>query len=79
MRKLTSMPANHFDLKGRGLVRTGAFADVIVLDYDALADMFALDEPVAYARGVEHVRINGVSGLIDGERTGAKPGRLRLR
>ena len=61
------------------LMGTGRFADVVVFDYDALEDVSTLDEPVAYARGFEHVLINGIPVLDCGEHTGARPGRLLTR
>ena len=43
VRKMTSMPASHFNLKGRGLLYEGAVADVIVFDYEHM------DTPFDYA------------------------------
>ena len=73
------LPATHFGLRGRGLVRAGAFADVVVLDYERLEDGSTLQDPLNYARGVEHVFVNGTAGLENGCHTGARPGRLLLR
>ena len=60
-------------------MRPGAFADMVVFDFDALADVSTNDEPVAYRPGVEHVLINRVSVLADGKHTGMKLGRLPRR
>ena len=79
IRKMTSMPAAHFGLWDRGLVRAGYAADVVVLDFDELDDVSTLDRPHAYARGVEHVLVNGVAVVEGGEHTGARPGRHLLR
>lgn len=79
IRKLTSMPAGHFGLRGRGLLRAGAFADVVVFDYDLLEDGSTLQDPLKYARGVEHVFVNGTAVLDDGHHTGARPGRILTR
>ena len=38
IRKMTSMGATRFGLRDRGQIRSGAFADVVVFDYDALDD-----------------------------------------
>ena len=78
IRKMTSMPAEHFGLD-RGRLAPGKPADVVVFDYDALDDVASLDNPVAYARGVEHVLVNGVEVVRDGEHTGARPGRHLAR
>jgi N-acyl-D-amino-acid deacylase len=79
IRKMTSMPADHFGLSGRGRVEAGARADVVVFDYGELDDVATLDNPVAYARGIEHVFVNGVAVVDNGEHTGARPGRHLAR
>ena len=75
IRKMTSMPATRFGLRDRGLLRPGAFADVVVFDYEALDDGSTLEQPLAYCRGVEHVLVNGTPVVDGGEHTGARPGR----
>ena len=42
IRKMTSMPATHFGLRNRGLVRAGCFADVVVFDYQSLSGVSTL-------------------------------------
>lgn len=79
IRKMTSMPASHFGLSDRGLLRAGYAADVVVLDFASLADVSTDEEPLVYARGVEHVFVNGVAVVVHGEHTGARPGRHLLR
>jgi N-acyl-D-amino-acid deacylase len=75
IRKMTSMPAAHFGLRDRGELRTGFAADVVVLDLDRLEDGSTLDDPLNYARGIDHVLVNGTPVVADGEHTGALPGR----
>jgi len=79
IRKMTSMPAAHFGLWDRGLLRAGYAADVVVFDYEGLDEVSTVDDPHHYARGVEHVLVNGVVVVDDGEHTGARPGRHLLR
>jgi N-acyl-D-amino-acid deacylase len=75
IRKMTSMPAAHFGLWDRGLLRPGYAADVVVLDYEGLDEVSTVDDPHHYATGVEHVLVNGVAVVDGGEHTGARPGR----
>ncbi|HZO97640.1 MAG TPA: D-aminoacylase [Gaiellaceae bacterium] len=75
IRKMTSMPARHFGLADRGELRVGAAADLVVIDLDRLEDGSTLERPLAYARGVDEVLVNGVFVVSDGEHTGARPGR----
>jgi N-acyl-D-amino-acid deacylase len=79
IRKMTSMPAAHFGLWDRGLLRAGYAADVVVFDYDSLDDVSTTDDPHHYVRGVEHVLVNGEVVVSGGEHTGARPGRHLLR
>jgi N-acyl-D-amino-acid deacylase len=79
IRKMTSMPAAHFGLHERGFLRTGCAADVVVFDFDALDDVSTDEQPLAYARGVEHVLVNGVQVVVDGHHTGARPGTHLIR
>lgn len=79
IRKMTSMPATHFGLSGRGLLVVGAYADIAVLDMQALQDVSTLENPRAYAEGVEYVLVNGALVVDGGEHTGARPGRMLLR
>ena len=79
IRKMTSMVADRFGLRDRGVLRAGAFADVVVFDFEGLDDVSTVERPLAYARGVDHVLVNGRSVIQAGEHTGARPGRqLRM-
>jgi N-acyl-D-amino-acid deacylase len=79
IRKMTSMPAEHFGLHDRGRIAVGRAADIVVLDFERLDDVATLAKPVAYARGVEHVLVNGVVVVAEGAHTGARPGRHLAR
>jgi N-acyl-D-amino-acid deacylase len=79
IRKMTSMPATHFRLKDRGLLRKGMFADVAVFDYEKLDTVSTIEKPLAYAKGVEYVFVNGRQVIDKGNHTGLRPGRNILR
>ena len=76
VRKMTSLPAQVLGLKDRGLLREGCWADIVVLDPDAVIDTAAYDNPKQYAKGVHHVLVNGVPVIDGGTHTGARPGRV---
>jgi N-acyl-D-amino-acid deacylase len=76
VRKLTGLPAANLKLDRRGLLRAGFFADVVVFDPESIQDHATFTEPHQYATGVEHVFVNGVRVIADGEHTGATPGRV---
>jgi N-acyl-D-amino-acid deacylase len=75
IRKLTSLPAANLGLEGRGLLKPGHFADVVIFDPKTIADRATFEKPHQFAVGMKHVFVNGVQVLKDGEHTGAKPGR----
>jgi N-acyl-D-aspartate/D-glutamate deacylase len=82
---MTSVPANVFGLKGRGVLSEGAFADVVVFDpatvgaeaarrvYDLPGQSLRLTAP---STGIHRVLVNGVETIVDGENTGALSGTL---
>ena len=76
IRRLTRLPAENFRLEQRGCLDPGCFADLVVFDPATLIDHATFDNPHRYATGVQHVFVNGVQVLKDGEHTGAKPGRV---
>jgi len=73
--RLSGLPAASLELRDRGLLKEGMFADVVVFDPATIADRATFEKPHQYAEGVRHVIVNGVPVLKDGEHTGAKPGR----
>jgi N-acyl-D-amino-acid deacylase len=74
--RLTSMPAGNLKLDRRGLLKKGYFADVVVFDPMTIQDHATYTQPQQYSTGVQHVFVNGVQVLRNGEHTGAKPGRV---
>lgn len=75
IRKMTSLPAMRLGLRDHGVIRVGARADLAVLDRDAISDTATFSNPHQYATGARHVFVNGVAVLLDGDMTGARPGR----
>ncbi|MBX7168413.1 MAG: amidohydrolase family protein [Pirellulales bacterium] len=67
VRHAAGWPAERFGLVDRGVVRTGAYADLIVFDADSIADTATYAAPHALATGVDHVFVNGTSvlGAVD--------------
>jgi N-acyl-D-amino-acid deacylase len=75
IRRLTSLPAANLGLERRGVLKVGAYADVVAFDPATIADKATFEQPHQYAVGMRHVLVNGVPVLRDGEHTGATPGR----
>jgi N-acyl-D-aspartate/D-glutamate deacylase len=76
IRRLTGLPAENLKLKDRGCLKVGCYADVAVFDPARIQDHATFAEPHQLASGVQHVLVNGVPVLKDGEHTGATPGRV---
>lgn len=80
VRKMTSLNAAKIGLRDRGVLREGAYADVVVFDAEKIRDRATYTEPFAYAEGVSWVLVNGKVVLEKGKHTKATPGRaLRSR
>jgi N-acyl-D-aspartate/D-glutamate deacylase len=76
VRKMTSWPATRMRLKGRGLLREGFWADVVVFDLDRVQDRATYEEPVLFPEGIDIVLVNGVVVVEDGRHTQARPGHV---
>ncbi len=74
--RLSGLPAANLALQGRGLLKPGYFADVVVFDPQLIEDHATFEKPQQYATGVSHVLVNGRLALANGVPTGAKPGRF---
>jgi N-acyl-D-amino-acid deacylase len=79
IRKMTSLPAQRFKLKDRGLIRTGFKADLVVFDPKTIIDRATFQEPQLTAEGVQRVFVNGVEVWSDGKITGERPGNALRR
>ena len=76
VRKLSALPAEHLQLRRRGKLGTGYHADVVVFDPATIADNATFEEPHQLATGMQHVFVNGVAVVTNGQHTGATPGRV---
>lgn len=74
--KMTSLTARKFGLRGRGQIREGFFADVVVFDPYNIIDLSSWTDPHQFGRGIEHVIVNGKIVIREGEHTGALPGKV---
>ena len=74
VRKMTSLPADHFRFADRGRLAVGRAADIVIFDPASVADTATFEEPHAYARGIPHVIVNGVPAVRGGEQTGSRSG-----
>ncbi len=73
--RMTSRAAERFGLTGRGLVRTGMVADLVLFD-DTIQDCATFDSPTDLPTGIGHVLVAGEMVMEDGKMTGRLPGRV---
>lgn len=73
--KMTSVPAARYGLSGRGLLRPGYAADVVVFDPTTIDDQGTYTSR-AYPTGIRHVLVNGRLAISDGFPTGARAGQV---
>lgn len=76
VKKMTSMPADQMGLKDRGRIARGMKADLVLFDAERVIDTATFDNPHQYPVGINHVLVNGVPVLANGDITQARPGRM---
>ena len=74
--RLSGFPAANLKLKDRGLLKTGYYADIAIFDPAQVQDHSTFEDPHHFSTGMQHVIVNGVPVLKDGEHTDARPGRV---
>jgi len=77
--KLAKVAATNLHIQKRGELKVGNYADVLIFDPAKVKDKATYENPHQYAEGMQHVWVNGVQVLKEGEHTGSKPGRFVKR
>jgi len=67
--KMSGLPASYLKMSDRGVIRSGAVADLVVFDPDTVIDKATWAEPGLYAEGISFVLIGGEFALRDGTPT----------
>lgn len=79
VRRMTALTAQRFGLVDRGVLREGAYADVVVFDAEKIIDRATFEQPKLPADGIDLVLVNGTPVWRDGAATGERPGRALRR
>jgi N-acyl-D-amino-acid deacylase len=80
VRKMTGHTATVFGIVDRGMIRVGAYADLVLFDPDKVRDASTYDAPTRPAEGILETWINGQSAYVfDAGATKARAGRLVTR
>ena len=74
--KATMLPAQTFRIARRGVIKRGAFADLVVFDHKTIIDKATFEDPFLKPEGIHSVFVNGVPALWEGKITGTFGGRI---
>ena len=77
--KMTALPAQRFGLAGRGMIREGCYADLVLFDPGKIIDTATFAEPIRPAEGIDAVWVNGVLSYTAQRATSERAGRFLAR
>lgn len=75
VRRMTSLPAQKFQLKDRGLIKEGMMADMVIFNPNTVTDNSTYDKPHAYSSGFDYVIVNGAITVENSKHTGVRNGK----
>ena len=75
IRRMTSLPAQKFQLNNRGLLQQGYAADIVIFNDKEVSDVATFEKPHAYSKGFRYVLVNGVIAVENEKHTGARAGK----
>jgi N-acyl-D-amino-acid deacylase len=76
IRRMTSLPAQKFNLRDRGLLREGLAADIVVFNEQTVGDAATYTNPHSYSTGFSYVIVNGETVIENGKHTGVRSGQV---
>ena len=76
VRKSTSAVARRFGIEGRGELKEGYYADLVIFDPDTIAETNTFTAPHSYPTGIDYVVVNGQIVIDHGEHTNVLPGEI---
>lgn len=79
IRKMTALPAQRLNWPDRGILREGAYADLVLFDPATILDHSTFAKPQELATGIEKVFVNGTLVWSNSKPTGATPGQVLTR
>jgi N-acyl-D-amino-acid deacylase len=74
--RITLLPAVTFGIRDRGILKEGAFADIVIFDHRKIIDRATYDDPFLKAEGMYYTLINGEPAIWEGQLTGRRAGRI---
>lgn len=74
IRRMTSLPAQKFNIKNRGHIKEGFFADIVVFDENEITDASEYKQPHQYSKGIKYVWVNGALSINNGVQNNMRKG-----
>jgi N-acyl-D-amino-acid deacylase len=75
VRSSTLLPAKTLQIKDRGLLKQGYYADVLVFDPKSFIDRATYEHPAILATGVQYLLVNGQLAVDKGKLTSVLAGK----
>jgi len=79
IKKATYLPAQRINLDDRGIIRMGAYADILIFDFDKIDYTGNFLDPAVRPDGINYVLVNGQLVYKDKSHTNARPGKVLRR
>ena len=76
IRRMTSLPAQKFQFKDRGIIREGMAADIVIFNENEVIDLSTYEQPHQFSKGFMYVLVNGKLVIDNAHHTGEKSGRV---
>lgn len=77
--KMTSLPAAFLNLRDRGLIKPGFWADLLLFNPDTIESNTTYSNPCQHPSGIEYVFVNGKKAVEAGKLTGLLSGKCLSR
>ena len=74
IRRMTSLPADKFNLKERGLIKENYIADIVVFNEKEVGDQASFENPHQFSKGFHYVLVNGALTIDNGVHNGTRKG-----
>ena len=76
IRRMTSLPAQKFSLRDRGILKQGMAADIVIFDEKSVKDLSTFSAPHQYSTGFKYVIVNGQLVVENDQHTGTRSGTI---
>lgn len=76
---MTKKPADRFEIKQRGEIKVGNFADLVLFDANTVGSKSTIQNPQVYPDGITAVLVNGEIVVHNGVHKGLRPGKVLRR